>query len=209
MQRDGLFSDGLSLGEIGCYASDIKAWNAILVSGNPYALVLEDDARVPPNLAEIVETIIVALPKNWDLVHLYDCEHHPARPLRAIGAGHKVVRYSRVPGGCVGYLISRSGARKLRRPEMRCWPLDTDFRRPWHFRFDTYGIRPPLIDHNSDFPSAILRKGPRSRRRRGIALSSPLHSLQGARWNIRKLGILWWLYCLAINSYARLLKAVG
>ena len=123
--------------------------------------------------------MIAVLPKHWDLVHLYDRDEYPARPLGAVGTEHELVRYSRVPGGCVAYLISRSGARKLRRRELRSWPLDTDFRRPWHFDLDSYGIRPALIDHDNDFTSAILKRGPRSRRRRGITLSSPLHSLQG------------------------------
>jgi len=203
------FADTLSVGEIGCYASHMKAWDALLASRSQFAVVLEDDARVPPNLADLVQEMIAVLPKHWDLVHLYDREEYPARPLGAVGTQHELVRYSRVPGGCVAYLISRSGARKLRRRELRSWPLDTDFRRPWHFDLDSYGIRPALIDHDNDFTSAILKRGPRSRRRRGITLSSPLHSLQGARWNLRKLGIGWWLYCLAINSGRRLAKAAA
>ena len=201
------FADTLSVGEIGCYASHMKAWDALLASRSPFALVLEDDARVPSDLADLVHEMIAVLPKHWDLVHLYDADEYPARPLGAVGTEHELVRYSRVPGGCVAYLISRSGARKLRRRELRLWPLDTDFRRPWHFDLDSYGIRPALIDHDNDFTSAILKRGPRSRRRRGITFSSPLHSLQGARWNMRKLGIGWWLYCLAINSWRRLGKA--
>jgi len=201
------FADTLSVGEIGCYASHMKAWDALLASRSQFAVVLEDDARVPPNLADLVPDMIAVLPEHWDLVHLYDRDGYPARPLGAVGTEHELVRYSRVPGGCVAYLISRSGARKLRRRELRSWPLDTDFRRPWHFDLDSYGIRPALIDHDNDFTSAILKRGPRSRRRRGITLSSPLHSFQGARWNLRKLGFGWWLYCLAINSWRRLVKA--
>jgi hypothetical protein len=115
----------------------MKAWDMLLVSGRPHALVLEDDARVPPNLAELVDKMMGVLPERWDLVHLYDHDCHPSRPLRAVGNEHELVRYSRVPGGCVGYLLSRSGAQKLLRQELRCWPLDTDFRRPWHFLLDS------------------------------------------------------------------------
>ncbi len=206
---DALFATALSVGEIGCYASHMKAWDTLIASGRPYALVLEDDAQVPPNIAELVQKTLTALPEHWDLVHLYDREHHPARPLRTLSEEHALVRYSRVPGGSVAYLISRTGARKLRRQSVRCWPLDTDFRRPWHFNLDSYGVRPPLIEHNSDFDSALLRRGPRSRRRRGLAFSSPLHSLEGAIWNIRKLGPRWWLHCLALNSWRRFVKAVS
>ena len=151
-----MFGEALSAGEIGAYASHMKAWSSLLVSSHPLALVLEDDARVAPNLAELVEAIIAALPQEWDLVHLYDDEGRPARPLRSISAHHKLVRYSRAPRGCVGYLLSRSGAQQLSRRELRCWPLDTDFRRPWHFHLDSYGISPPLVTHEDKFPSALL-----------------------------------------------------
>jgi GR25 family glycosyltransferase involved in LPS biosynthesis len=126
------FGATLSVGEIGCYASHMKAWDALLASRSPLALVLEDDARIPSNLADLVREMIAVLPMQWDLVHLYDRDEYLARPLGAVGTEHELVRYSRVPGGCVAYLISRSGARKLRRRELRLWPLDTDFRRPWH-----------------------------------------------------------------------------
>jgi glycosyl transferase, family 25 len=204
----GAFADTLSPGETACYASHMKAWNTLLVSPYPFALVLEDDARVPLNLADLIAAIVEALPQYWDLVHLYDNEGRPARPLTSLGNGQKLVRYSRVPAGCVAYLISRSGAQKLSRHELRSWPLDTDFRRPWHFGVDAYGIRPTLIEHESEFSSAILRSGPRSRRRRGITFSNPLHSLQGAVWNMRKLGLRWWLQCLAINSGRRCVRAI-
>jgi glycosyl transferase family 25 len=205
----GIFAETLSAGEIGAYASHMKAWSTLLVSGHPHALVLEDDARVRGNLAELVDLIIAALPEDWDLVHLYDDEGRPARPLRPVGVDHKLVRHARVPRGCVGYLISRSGAQKLSRQEQRCWPVDTDFRRPWHFLLNSYGIRPPLVKHDSEFPSAILRAGPRSRRRRGIAISNPLHSVQGAMWNFERLGISWWLYSFAVNSWRRLVRVIG
>ena len=205
----GIFAETLSAGEIGAYASHMKAWSTLLVSSHPHALVLEDDARVPGNLAELVDLTIDALPKDWDLVHLYDDEGRPARPLCPVGDDHKLVRHARVPRGCVGYLISRSGAQKLSRQELRCWPVDTDFRRPWHFQLNSYGVRPPLVKHDSQFPSAILRAGPRSRRRRGIAISNPLHSFQGAMWNLKRLGLSWWLYSYAVNSSRRLTRAIG
>jgi GR25 family glycosyltransferase involved in LPS biosynthesis len=43
------FADTLSVGEIGCYASHMKAWDALLASRSLFALVLEDDARVSQN----------------------------------------------------------------------------------------------------------------------------------------------------------------
>ena len=76
------FADTLSVGEIGCYASHMKAWDALLASRSPFALVLEDDARVPPDLADLVHEMIAVLPKHWDLVHLYDARRIPCPTFR-------------------------------------------------------------------------------------------------------------------------------
>ena len=59
------FADTLAVGEIGCYASHMKAWDALLASRSQFAVVLEDDARVPPNLADLVQEMIAVLPKHW------------------------------------------------------------------------------------------------------------------------------------------------
>ena len=205
----GIFEQSISAGEIGAYASHMKAWSTLLASDHPYALIVEDDACVPTNLGMLAQSIIRALPNDWDLVHLYDDENRPARAICPIDARHELVRYSRAPRGCVGYLVSRSGAQKLSRHEMRCWPVDTDFRRPWHFGLESYGVRPAPIGHTNDFASAVLSVGPRSRARRGIKASNPLHSLQGAIWNIRRLGLSWWLYAAAVNASRRIGRAIG
>jgi GR25 family glycosyltransferase involved in LPS biosynthesis len=43
----------------------MKAWDALLASRSQFAVVLEDDARVPPNLADLVQEMIAVLPKHW------------------------------------------------------------------------------------------------------------------------------------------------
>jgi glycosyl transferase family 25 len=200
--RGTVFDGSSSAAETACYASHIKAWDTLLASRNPYAMVIEDDAVLPPRLARLIKCIVAALPEHWDLVHLYGDEGRATRPLRAIDAERELVRYSRAPAGAVGYLISRSGAAKLRQREVRSWPIDTDLRRPWHFGLDSYGVSPPVVGHSGLFASTL--GGKRARGRRGLALSNPLHSFQGALWNMRKLGLLWWLRCLALNGRRRI-----
>jgi GR25 family glycosyltransferase involved in LPS biosynthesis len=57
-------------GALGCYASHIKAWEQVIRKALPYALVLEDDAILPPGLGRALTHIVAALPKGWDMVHL-------------------------------------------------------------------------------------------------------------------------------------------
>ena len=192
------FASSLTAPERGCYVSHMRAWNTLLASDDAHALIVEDDALIPPNLAALADRVISVLPAGWDIVHLYGDEGRAVKRLRSIGGGHDLVRYSRAPPGAVAYLISRSGAAKLRAPRTRSWPIDTDLRRPWHYQIDCYGIAPPVVGHSTQFASTLA--GKRSRGRRGIKLTNPLHSPRAAVWNIRKLGLLSWVRCLALNT---------
>jgi hypothetical protein len=54
-------------GEKGCYASHIGAWQQLLASDAPALVVLEDDVRLTPQFAEVIEAI-AALTEPWDMV---------------------------------------------------------------------------------------------------------------------------------------------
>ncbi|WP_407658196.1 glycosyltransferase family 25 protein [Hyphomicrobium album] len=191
----------VSTAEASCYASHITAWRALLAGTHPYCLVVEDDAKLPLELASIIGAIVASLPPGWGIVHLYSDERRAVRPLRSIEGRHTLVRYSRVPSGAVGYLISREGAKRMSVPGTRTWPVDTDTRRPWVWGLESYGVVPPIISHSGIFTGSIVE---RSRRRRGLRLGSPLRTPVSALWNVRRLGFGWWLYCLWANSTLRL-----
>lgn len=197
----GLGGRRMSAGEAGCYASHIRAWKRIISRDIPYALVVEDDALVPPGLCTFLARLLPSLPQSWDIVYLYSAETRAKRPLTQIG-DRQLVRYSRVPSGAVGYLLSQQGARKLLARGMGSWPVDTEMRCTWKYGLDVYGIEPAVIRHGPGFTSSLA--GKRSRSRRGLTLS-PLRSPVSMLWNIRKLGLGWWLWCLVLNTRRRLL----
>ena len=60
--------------EIGCYLSHIKALETFLASSLSFALILEDDAEIAPDLVEVLHAIAVRA-AEWDLVKL--CASHP------------------------------------------------------------------------------------------------------------------------------------
>src|SRR5690606_37249368 len=108
------------------------------------------------------------------------------------------------------------GAEKFLVSQMRYWPVDTDLRQPWRFGFEIYGIYPQLVQHNEAIPSGISSNRTRSRLRRGIAMPSPrcwtgnpLHTPEGAYFNIRKLGLIWWVRCAWQNGKRRMARMVG
>jgi glycosyl transferase family 25 len=219
--RDYFFENGrlvsaLKPGEVGCYASHLKALRTILARDLEYALILEDDALLPHDLTTVIEDVLASVPESWDFIHLCGEPRRAVKPVAPLKHRGTLVRYSRIPGGTVGYLISRKGARKFLTPSKRAWPIDTDFRRPWVFRLDAYGVVPKMIDHSEALASPIQALGGRARRRRGLPRPSrhawtgnPLHCPEGVYHNIKTLGALWWATCWWRNVRVRFNNLVG
>lgn len=64
----------LTKGAIGCYLSHVKIWENILKNNYEYALIFEDDAKVPPNMSEIIQNELKFFPNDWDIILLgYIC----------------------------------------------------------------------------------------------------------------------------------------
>ena len=209
--ENGELTSKLSPGEIGCYASHLLAAQNILARGLPYALIVEDDATLPITLCRDLLEILEALPSDWDIVQLCADPTHAFKPIKWLRQGRDIIRYSRIPGGAVGYLMSGAGARKFLARHAREWPVDTDIRQPWVFGTSVFGVVPKLIGHSGVLKSAVLEYGERSRRRRGVhrptlryPVGSPFHTVESAAFNILQLGPLAWARCLATNVSRRL-----
>ena len=201
----------LTAGEMGCYASHLLALSALVAKRLPWALVLEDDALLSADFAPHTQSILANLPPNWDLVHLCRDPCRAVKAMAQLELGKTIVRYSRVPAGAVGYLMSSAGAAKFLAPKKRVWPIDTDFRRPWVFNLEVFGVTPFLIGHNDTQESAILSYGERARGRRGLSCpnreywsGNPLHTVTGALFNVKRLGLRGWLKCWISNTQTKL-----
>jgi hypothetical protein len=80
--------------------------------------------------------------------------------------------------------------------------VDQDFRRPWAFGIDSYGVWPPLPE-KTNVRSTIDERGGRARAARrwrslilGDAVSKPLYQLS-------TLGLWLWALCLWRNATSR------
>lgn len=94
-------------GEIGCWLSHIEAARRFVASGASWGLVLEDDARVPPDLAEVVGKAVAVLPTDCDIVNLTRAPRHRVSPV----AGSQVLRRAHYyPVTTTAVLWSRAGA---------------------------------------------------------------------------------------------------
>lgn len=213
--RGRLVSD-LTPGEVGCYASHLLAMQAVVDQGLKHALILEDDARLCDGLATAIAEIVANAPRGWGVIHLCRDPLYAVKPVVALGGGRALVRYSRVPAGMVGYLVSQEGARQLTAPRPRYWPCDTDLRQPWRFGIDIYGVTPSLITHDRNSPSVIGSLGGQSKLRRGLPrpawhcwTGNPMHSPAAVLYNIRALGLASWIQCGLANTSLRLSRALA
>lgn len=59
----------LTKGAIGCYLSHVFTWeNIVKYSHKEYALVCEDDCRLPPNIGQTIQECVSHMPDNWDIL---------------------------------------------------------------------------------------------------------------------------------------------
>lgn len=138
----------LIAGEMGCYASHIKAWRQLLTSDAPCAVILEDDVRLMPSFLKVVQDIAV-LPPRWDMVKLLGRRHGQTEKIRRrvqLNETTDLIEYRKMPSYAAGYVLSRQGAEKLlkhRIPFGR--PVDIDLRFWWEADLDILGVYPPAV----------------------------------------------------------------
>lgn len=58
----------LTPGAVGCYLSHVKAWQEIAHGDKEYALILEDDAQLPPTIGNRMLSLSEAVPQDWDML---------------------------------------------------------------------------------------------------------------------------------------------
>lgn len=177
-------------GEKGCYASHVQAWRELLASDAPALVVLEDDVILEDAFAPVVQAI-AAQEGDWDMVKLMGRPSgEKIRATKPLNATHQLTQYQRVPSFTAGYVVSRSGARKLldsRVPFGR--PIDIDLRFWWENDLCILGVQPPVIrlDATSEDSSIAGRAAPASWITRWRKLAMKAHLTWGnARHRIRQ-----------------------
>lgn len=103
----------LSRGEIGCALSHLKIYQTMLDEALDLVLVLEDDAALSENFAEELKQVCAAVDWNDnELVLLSHIHKYTDWGALRIAPGLRLVRPVTAYNGN-GYLLTRSGARKL------------------------------------------------------------------------------------------------
>ena len=189
-RNHGLYYQPLVDGEKGCYASHIQAWRQLLASDAPALVVLEDDVRLRPQFADVVNAI-AALQEPWDMVKLLGRDREKVRSQRPLVHGTALVDYSRVPSMTAGYVVSRAGAAKLlahRQPFGR--PIDVDLRFWWECdQLRILGVSPSAIalDDTSEVSSIWDTRDTLTPGQRWRKFTMKLALTLGNAWHRRRL----------------------
>ena len=151
----------LSHGELGCFLSHIKAINLSYDKGDKMAIICEDDVYTEPyKFFQNIEEIVKNAPKDWECLQLFSLNIK-------IDVGSKNIKYIKYEPeyyGCVSYLISRFGMKKI---------LDT-LNYPYHIKrikdnfpqfgvidewlysiLKTYTLSPPIMGTNVCLESTL------------------------------------------------------
>ncbi|MDO4583388.1 MAG: glycosyltransferase family 25 protein [Planctomycetia bacterium] len=131
-------------GELGCYASHLKAIRTFLASKMEFALICEDDALPREDLEQVLEETIAL--GGWELLRLVQCREKSFVPWKKLSGnrflGTNITGFSYA----AGYVLSRRGAENvLAKLSVMRQPYDLALFHGW------WGIREASV-----FPCPIL-----------------------------------------------------
>jgi len=117
-----------SRGAVGASFSHIKTWKAFLANGAKYALIMEDDVKLPPTFAMMVRHCMKDLPAKWD-IWIMGWNHTPSDLNTKGSLAHirEILHFT----GAHCYLLTREAAKILVR---EAFPIESHIE---HFMSNT------------------------------------------------------------------------
>jgi glycosyl transferase family 25 len=192
-------------GEIGCYASHLRALKRVAAGEYGAAvLIMEDDLDISTDLKQIISDAMKAMPEGWDILRLSCVPRRAYVSLARLGKNYFLSRYSKIPNSAGAYLVTPAGAQKFLQRGVRGLTFDDDLRRPWFHYMETYGvvpapIRPGVLKSTIDaIEEGRFDKGMSSSMERTMR-GDHFHALRRVYYNMANLGFLNWLFCTIIN----------
>jgi len=146
----------ITVGEVACFQSHIKAISKFIESGAPYACIFEDDVELAPDLATVVDAVATKI--DYGIVKLEGLaayEHDIGRKI--VDVGSRSVRFRFKPAtGAAGYFMTRAAAVKfLATLHPIREPYDSWLRQYWRHGIPLYEVSPFPAKQAPAFLSAI------------------------------------------------------
>ena len=140
--------------ELGCYLSHIQCLRTLLASDAQYALILEDDVRLDPDIRQVLAQAL-AQNRHWNLLRLSTVNSGTWWPVRPLGRTNLAVCLTREKGAG-GYVVDRLAARQMLAKLLPMWlSWDIAFDLEWLLGFKTLGVYPMVITQNAGFGTDI------------------------------------------------------
>lgn len=147
----------LSKGQIGCYLSHRKAWQAIVDQKLDYALIFEDDFALDTSIHTAIKNI-EDLCLDWQLIKLaaYQNRQRPVLFKIPLQDNQQLVIHKKLMSGCCATAITYQGAKKLlAATEKFGRPVDSDLQHIWETNVAGYSLLPYPVTQNTDQESDI------------------------------------------------------
>lgn len=152
----------LSKAEVACSLSHRKAWRKIVEDDLDFAVVLEDDAQILDNFAEVLELLAELPCADWDFIKLYALKRGGEKNIarRFDFRGHTLITYHKFPLGFQGQAISRRGAKSLlQHLPYVTEPADSQLKSWWEAGVFPFGLVPYCVSTDVGGPSDINPHG--------------------------------------------------
>lgn len=129
-------------GEYGCYRSHLKALSLFLNTGDPLAIIVEDDIQLRPDLVAQVDAAFQALPQA-DVIKLLNHRIVWFKKFATSSLGIDIGRAAHGPQGSTAcYAVTRLGAEQLTTRLARMeYPWDIALERGWATGIKVYTTR--------------------------------------------------------------------
>ena len=132
----------LTVPEIGCYISHLKAWERIASGNSAGGFIFEDDFLATAELGRVLADISDDGGSTWDMIKLFSLDKSPHTIARQpLGQQHEIVIPYRVPSCTLGYGVTVAAAARLADHKIPFFrPVDEDMKFFWET-----GIRVSLV----------------------------------------------------------------
>jgi glycosyl transferase family 25 len=159
--------------EIAVYGSHRRAWERLLQSGKPAALILEDDfaIRDQATFLSVINNSANILGTNRDIVKLFDFEKKVAQlPFFQRKVDEvTLVKWSRPTAGMVAYLITREAAQKFLSRTQIWRQVDEDTKFFWELDLDIWSVPGcPVIDNSYVLGGSLIESERQRNRQRHL-----------------------------------------
>ena len=151
-----------NLREVGCYLSHMRALKTFLKSDAEYGLIMEDDVKLPSNLAQLLDRSIDHC-QYWDLLRLSSSREGEFLKIKQLTHDHQLGYNTKVLKNTGAYLVNRTAAKNcIQKMLPMCLPYDVALDREWDFNIRAACITPFPVGLE-DFPTQISQRSKRIR----------------------------------------------